>query len=184
MEKKTGSRTIYENHFLTIEEDDVLVNENISAKRIVVRHIGAAAVIATTSGGDLILIRQYRYPLGMSTLEIPAGKKDTPDENSADTVMRELYEETGYAAQETTFLRTIHPCVGYSDETLDLYLAIGCHKVTDTPPMDEDESIDVVLVDIQEAKKMLDDGSVTDGKTLIALMIYLNEQFPRRGHGT
>jgi ADP-ribose pyrophosphatase len=184
MEKKTGSRTIYENTFLSIVEDDVLVKEDKPAKRVVIRHIGAAAVIATTTEGLLILTRQYRYPLGIPTTEIPAGKKDTPEEHSADTVIRELYEETGYVCAMTTFLRTIHPCVGYSDETIDLYRAKRCRKLTDTPPMDDDESIDVVLADASAAKRLLDDGSVTDGKTLIALMTYMNEHHPRSDHGT
>ena len=87
-----------------------------------IHHSGAAMIIPLTSTGHVILERQFRYAVKKVFLEFPAGKTD-PGEESLKTAQRELQEETGYTAGRWTFLTTIHPVIGYSNEWIDIYLA-------------------------------------------------------------
>ncbi len=174
MEKKIEGKTVYQNSFLAIDEDRVILDNGHLATRIVVRHIGASAVLALTKDHQIILTQQYRYPIGKVSLEIPAGKKDDPRDDPKATVIRELYEETGYVCQTVRFMRQIHPCVGYSDEVIDLFMACDCIMETTSPPQDSDEDITLRLVTKAEAEELIKNGQITDSKTLIALLAHLN----------
>jgi len=91
----------------------------------------------------VVLVRQYRYPLGRHFYEIPAGKIDT-GETPLQTARRELKEECGYAARTWRHLTTIHPCIGYSDEHIELFLARGLTHVGDAP--DDGELLAVLAI--------------------------------------
>lgn len=159
--------------FLTLYEDDVLLENKIQSKRIVIEHPGGACVLPITKDGKVILVKQYRYPIKQVCIEIPAGKKDTIGEDSLECAKRELEEETGYQSDYYEHIFTLHPCVGYSDEKLDIFLAKNCMKTNNPKPMDFDEHIELLFVNRDEIKGMLHDGLITDGKTIIALQYYL-----------
>ncbi|MFP4178379.1 MAG: NUDIX domain-containing protein, partial [Acholeplasmataceae bacterium] len=122
-EKTIGRRKIYENDFLTVREDDVELPLGQCSKRIVIDHIGSACVLPVTDRGEVLLIEQYRYAFDETVYEIPAGKKDEKSESTLTCAKRELEEETGYQSENLTFLSEIYPCVGYSNEKIDLFLA-------------------------------------------------------------
>ena len=97
-EVRTASEDIFDGVILHVKKDTVRLPNGNSAVREVIRHIGAVCVIPVTEDGNVIMERQYRYPLDRVILEIPAGKLDAPDENRFSAIQRELREETGYTA--------------------------------------------------------------------------------------
>ena len=163
----------YECSFLKLYEDDVLLNNGKVSKRVVVEHPGGACVLPILPDGKIILTKQYRYPIKEISVEIPAGKKDDISEDSLLCATRELEEETGYASKEIEHMYTFYPCVGYSDEKLDIFVAKNCYKVISPKPMDDDENIDLLIIEKHEVKQLMDEKKITDGKTIIALQYYL-----------
>lgn len=171
-EKTIKSTKQYECFFMTLYEDDVILDTGKETKRMYVKHDGAAAVLPITKDGKIILVRQYRYPVKQIMLEIPAGKKDDPDESGLDCIKRELLEETGYESGEIHKVYDIHTCVGYSDERIEFYVAKNCIKTSELNT-DEDENIELKIISPDEVRKLLSKGAITDGKTIIALQYFL-----------
>jgi ADP-ribose pyrophosphatase len=161
------SRAVYRGRLLSVFEDEVRLPDGKNARREYVRHSGAAAMIPMLDDATVVLVRQFRYPLGRHFYEIPAGKIDH-GEDSARTARRELREECGYEAAEWRHLTTIHPCIGYSDERIELFLARGLTHVGHAP--DEEEFLEVVPVALTEALEWIRDGRITDQKTVIGLL--------------
>jgi len=133
--------------------------------------------VPVLADGRVVLERQYRYPLHQEFIELPAGKID-PDEDVLRTGQRELLEETGYTAGEWVKLGLLHPCIGYSNEVIHVYLArnlsLGDHR------RDEDETLEVFELEFEECLAMIQRGEITDGKTIVAL--YMAEKYLAR-HG-
>ncbi len=167
-----SSEMIAQGNLLTVKRDCVrLPNGNISHREYVV-HPGAVVVIPLLSNGSVVLERQFRYPLQQVFIELPAGKID-PDEDVLVTGQRELLEETGYAAQEWIKLGIQHPCIGYSNEVIHVFLAknltAGSHQ------RDEDELLEVFDLKMEDCLSMIRRGEITDSKTIAAL--FMAEQF-------
>ena len=114
------------------------------------------------------MVTQYRNALERNTLEIPAGKLDSFDEDRLEACKRELREETGYVADEWTELGDYHPAAAYTDERITLYLATGLRK--GERELDEDEFLDVVEVPLVDLVKDIALGKITDGKTQVAIL--------------
>jgi ADP-ribose pyrophosphatase len=174
-EIKIGSKKVYEHKFLSVDEDLVKLPNDETSTRVVLKHPGGAAVLPITKDGYILLIKQYRYPIQLELIEIPAGKLDI-GESSLSCATRELEEETGYISKNFEHIMKIHPCVGYSDEMIDLFMAYDCEKIFYPKAMDNDEFIEVETYSLLEVKQMLDDHLISDGKTLIALEYYLRKQ--------
>ena len=102
-------------------------NGNI-AKWDLIDHKGAAAVVAVREDGKLLMVRQYRNALDRYTLEIPAGKLDSPDEAKIDCAYRELEEETGYRCDHLEYLMSVNTTIAFCDEALDIFLARDLKK--------------------------------------------------------
>jgi len=158
---------------MDLYEDDVLLENNKETKRVFLKHPGASAIVALTKDNKLILTKQFRYPIDQVSIEIPAGKKDHNNEDFLLCAKRELEEETGYQSDNFKHVLTFNPCVGYSDEVIKIFLATNCYKVLNPKPMDEDEFIDILIVSKEEVKKLLSDGLIIDGKTIIAVQYFL-----------
>ena len=135
-----------------------------------IHHNGAAAVVAIDNDGKLLLVRQYRNALDRFTLEIPAGKLDSPGEPTLDCAIRELEEETGYKAGNVEYLLTVNTTVALCDEKIDIYLATELSEgVKHTDPMEE---INVERYDLEELKDMIYKGQICDSKTVAGIMTY------------
>ncbi|MBE6099533.1 MAG: NUDIX hydrolase [Anaerovibrio sp.] len=169
IETKLESENIFDGNLLHIKKDKVKLPNGGEAYREWVKHPGAAAVIPLTDQGEIILVRQYRYPIDEVTLEIPAGKLDIAGEDPLECAKRELSEETGYTAQEYKFLSKLATSVGFSDEVIYIYAAKGLKA--GTQHTDEDEFINVVKVPLAEAVEMVLDGRINDGKSVTAILM-------------
>ena len=167
-EKCLKSEKIYDGCVLHIRRDEVLLPDGNCAVREVNHHIGAVCVIPVDENGDVVMERQYRYPLNRVVLEIPAGKLDYRDEDRLEAAKRELREETGYTADEWIDLGIFYPAAAYSDEKITLYLARGLHK--GERELDDDEFIDVYKVPLEELVEDVMSGAVTDNKTQMAIL--------------
>jgi ADP-ribose pyrophosphatase len=168
-----SSKKVYECSFMSLFEDHVILPDQNESKRVFIKHPGGAAVLPITKDGKLILVNQFRYPIQSVSLEIPAGKKDIQGESSYSCAKRELEEETGHISDDITHLFTIHPCVGYSDEILDIFIARDCIKINNPKQMDIDEFIEVVYLTQKQAIKSLDENKITDAKTIIAIQAFI-----------
>lgn len=173
-EIKVGSKRVYEHKFLSVDEDLVKLPNNVTSTRVVLRHPGGAAVLPITKDHKILLIKQFRYPINQELIEIPAGKLD-PNESSLVCAMRELEEETSFISNHFEFLMSIHPCVGYSDEMIDLFIAYDCERINDPKSMDDDEFIEVKAYTLNEIEYLLNNQQITDGKTIIACEHYLRK---------
>ena len=100
-EKQLTTEEIFNGVILHVVRDQVGLSNGNTTVREVIRHIGAVCVIPVTENNEVVVERQYRYPLDRVILEIPAGKLDAPDEDRLSAAQRELMEETGYTADES-----------------------------------------------------------------------------------
>ncbi|MCR3907063.1 MAG: NUDIX hydrolase [Tenericutes bacterium] len=173
IEKKKSSRKIYECSFLELYEDQVVLSNDKVTQRVYIKHPGGAAVLPIRTDGKIILTKQFRYPVGHMTIEIPAGKKDDQNEDGLTCAKRELEEETGYVSTDFKHIYTLHPCLGYSDEALEIFVALNCVKKENPITSDEDEFIETLYLDKKEVSTLLASQTITDGKTIIALQYYL-----------
>lgn len=154
---------------LTLYKDTVIAN-GIEAEWDYIHHNGAAAVVAVTDDGKLMMVRQYRNAIDRTTLEIPAGKLDSPDESTLECAKRELEEETGYRAGDISYLLTVNSAVAFCNEKIDIYLAKNLTKTKQN--LDEDEVVDVEIWEIDDLKKMIFEGKLNDSKTVAAILAY------------
>ena len=167
-EKKLSSVEYYRNPFLHIHEDDVSLPDGGQSKRIVITHIGAVNIIALTEAKELLLVRQYRYPLGMETIETPAGKLE-PDEAPIITAKRELEEETGYTCESLELLGKHASAPGFTNEVLHQFLASGVTKLDIVVEGDADEFVEPMTVSKDQALRMVKTGEIIDLKTIYAI---------------
>ena len=167
-EVQTGSQEIYDGVIVHLYKDTVQLPNGNPATREVIRHIGAVAVVPVTDDGNVIVERQFRYPLHEVITEIPAGKLDSAAEDRLSAAKRELREETGYTADNWQELGDFHPTPAYCDENITLYLATGLHL--GQRELDEDEFLNVVAVPLEELVADIMAGRITDGKTQTAIL--------------
>ncbi|MDD5240087.1 MAG: NUDIX hydrolase [Sulfuricella sp.] len=165
-EKPLSSSHVYDGRLLHVREDRVELPNGKTATREYIVHPGAVVVVPLLEDGDVLMVRQFRYPLHRDFYELPAGKID-PGENELVCGQRELLEETGYAAKTWQFLTTIHPCIGYSDERILIYLAQGLSEHGHR--RDEDEFLENVRLPLGTAMEWVRDGRISDVKTMVGL---------------
>ncbi|MDO5111399.1 MAG: NUDIX hydrolase [Clostridia bacterium] len=167
MEKTLTSQEIYNGRVVHLFRDTVALPNGKEGVREVIRHPGAVCVIPVTEAGDVVMVRQFRYPFSTTLLEIPAGKMEQ-GEDPLDCAMRELSEETGAQASKWTELGVVYPSVAYLDEKIYIYLAHGLtFGKTHT---DEDEFLHVEKYPLGTVLDMVMEGDIPDGKTQIAIL--------------
>ena len=167
-EVKTGSEEIFNGVILHVQRDTVRLPNGNETVREVIRHIGAVCVIPVLENGDVIMERQYRYPLDRVILEIPAGKLDSAGENRLSAIKRELSEETGYTADEWTEIGDFHPAPAYSDEFITMYLARKLRK--GDRHLDADEFLDVCTIPLKDLVEDVMAGKISDAKTQVCIL--------------
>lgn len=166
-EKTISSERLYEGKILNLRKDKVqVVNGGVSFREIV-EHNGGVAIIAVKDDRKVVLIKQFRKPIDRVIIEVPAGKIEKGEDPFA-TAVRELKEETGYSAENIELLSKFYPSVGYSMETIYIYLCTGL--TLGETEFDEHEAIDMFECDLDELYAMAVNGQLEDAKTIIAVM--------------
>jgi len=166
------SQTIATGGMLTVKRDQVRLPNGHTSQREYVTHPGAVLVVPILPNGNIVLEKQFRYPLHQVFIELPAGKIDA-GEDTLVTGKRELEEETGCTASHWVSLGYQHPCIGYSNEVIHTYLAYGL--TAGAHFRDEDESLIVYEDSLANCLDQIQSGEITDGKTIIAL--FLTEKY-------
>jgi ADP-ribose pyrophosphatase len=149
---------------------DVWVGSRVRQFKMV-DHPGAAATLVVKDG-LVLLVEQYRPAAGRNMLELPAGTIDLTEEPLA-CAQRELQEETGYSAENWEALGHLYPTPGYTNEVLYLFLASGLTK--GEQHLDEGEDIHVRWIPLAEVEEMIDNGTINDAKTIIAIFKYIRK---------
>lgn len=158
--------TIFQGRLLRLNRDSVRLPNGVETTREVVCHPGAVAIVAI-EGEELLLVKQYRYPIGQETLEIPAGKLE-PGEAPESCAQRELREETGYQG-ELTYLGRFYTTPGFSNELIHLFSARNL--VWAPLDADDDEFLGVERILWREAIHKAQQGEFQDAKTALGILI-------------
>ncbi|MDD4356294.1 MAG: NUDIX hydrolase [Smithellaceae bacterium] len=153
----------------TVWEEDVELATGKKTRQSWIDHKPTVAVVAVNAQNELLLIRQFRVPIGQNLLEIPAGSFDHDGESPADCAQRELAEETGYRAGTLTRLFAGYLLPGYCNEFMYFFLAQDLVYAPLTP--DEDECIEVIPVSFANAAELLKSGEMNDAKTVLGIML-------------
>ena len=172
-ESQISSELVYDGSFIVIQRDQVRLPNGNESQRIVVRHPGAACILAVTDQEEVVFVRQWRYALGEALLELPAGKLEA-GEDPAVCALRELEEETPYRAERVELMRTFFTAPGFCDEKMYVYRAVGVQAGSRLQP-DQDEFVESVLLNKAQVREALQSGEISDAKTIVALQDWLAE---------
>lgn len=167
-EKRISSEKIFNGKILTLFYDKVELPNGRIATREKVSHPGAVAVVPVNDKNEVILVKQYRYPIEKVLIEIPAGKLDS-GEPALNCAERELHEEAGVVNGKLTHLITIYTSPGFSDEKMDIFIATEFEEKENKP--DHDEFLHIFKADINDCLKMIEDGNISDAKSIIGIML-------------
>ena len=161
--------TVFQGRILGLSVYEGVV-EGRQVKREIIEHPGAAAMLAFDEDGMVIMVNQYRFPRGR-VLEIPAGTLEK-GESPRECALRELQEETGYAADNMEPLLSYYPSIGYNTEKIHCFVATRLRRVSGSHP-DEDEIISVERHRAEDLVDMIMRGQIEDSKTICALLAYM-----------
>ncbi|WP_342537206.1 NUDIX hydrolase [Sporosarcina sp. FSL K6-3508] len=175
-ERTLSTEKIFTGKVISMQVDEVELPDGKIAKRELVKHPGAVAIIAITAERKLVLVEQFRKALERTMLEIPVGKIE-PGEKPELTAIRELEEETGYRANSFKYLQTFSTSPGFADEIIHLYIAEDLEKVDQPAASDEDEFIDVLEVTVEEAEELIANERIYDAKTVVGVWYVKSLQF-------
>ena len=164
-EETISTEPVFEGNMITLQVDTVALADGRTATREIVRHPGAAAVMALLDG-KLLVVEQYRKPLDKMQIEIPAGKLD-PGEDPKTAAARELEEETGYRATDLQLLHAFYTSPGFADEKLYVYFTAQVEPGRQN--LDEDEDLSVSAITLEEAEAYIAEGRISDAKTIMAV---------------
>jgi ADP-ribose pyrophosphatase len=171
IEEKLDSEELFKGAFLNAFRDRVRLPSGVTAAREYVVHPGAVMVIPLLENAcgqiELVLERQFRYPVGRVMIEFPAGKLDA-GEDCFECAVRELREETGYRARQWSHAGVLHPVIAYSTEFIDIWFARDL--LPGPRKLDEGEFLEVFTASPEAFFGWCRDGQITDGKTLTAAL--------------
>ena len=176
-EARVKGQEILKGGFLHAFRDEVRLPDGTLTQREYIVHPGAVMIVPLLQGeggaAQLVLERQYRYPVQQVVIEFPAGKLD-PGEDTLACAQRELREETGYTAREWARAGVLHPVVSYSTEFIEVWFARGL--TLGERRLDEGEFLDVFTASPEQLYAWCRDSKVTDAKTLIGALWLQNVQ--------
>lgn len=158
--------------YIKFRQDEVILSNGNKTVRDVVVHPGAVAIAAINENNEVIMVKQYRYPIGQICYELPAGKLE-PGEDPLQTAKRELEEETGFQAKEWEKLTAFYTAPGFTNEVIHLFLARGLKESQAHP--DPDEIIEYESIHINSLRRKVDTGEVKDAKSMIGLFWILEK---------
>src|SRR4029453_2695590 len=149
-----NSETLYRGKIFPLRGDDVRMPHGNVAKREVIEHYGAVAVLALDDDKNVVMVYQYRHPVGRRLWELPAGLLDLSGETPHITAARELKEEAGLEAAEWRVLVDLVSAPGFSDESLGVYLATGITDVGRPDAHDEEADLQVKWFSLEQASAL------------------------------
>ena len=176
-EDTLSSELVYTGDYLRVHRDTVRLPNGATSYREYLQHPGAVMIMPVFDNGDVLVERQYRYPMRQVFIEFPAGKKDAGEEPLT-TAQRELLEETGYTAERFTHITDIHNALAYCDEVIHFYVAEGLHD-SGQQHLDDNEFVQVLRVPLAELMGWIRQGWVPDVKTQLGafwLQDYLSKK--------
>ncbi len=167
----TGTKVIYDGAIVKLRVDDIMDNDGNNAKREVIEHSEAVAVLAFDDERNIFLVKQWRHPIQKDLLEIPAGCVE-PGENPDDTVVRELQEEIGYKPLVIKKLGGYYSAPGFSNEYLHIYVA--SNLVESHLHAEDTDEIEIIKVPYSDFANMIRRREIEDSKAYIALAMCQN----------
>lgn len=167
--EKIDSKEVYKGIIIRVEKDKVRLENGVETYRESVRHRNAVAVVALDEENHLLMVEQYRYPIGRKLMELPAGLIDEGEE-PLEAAKRELEEETGYGAEAWRLLTEFYPSGGVHDEKIYIYLATKIKEIS-KPHLDGDEVLTSHKIPFKELLKKIELGDIQDGKTMIGVLL-------------
>jgi 8-oxo-dGTP pyrophosphatase MutT (NUDIX family) len=168
-----ASEEIYQGRIITLRKDVVAMPGGGESVREVVHHPGAVGIVAIDDQDRVVMLRQYRHPIGEHLWELPAGLRDVDGEPPVETARRELAEEVQLAAERWSLLTTQYPTPGFCDELVLLYLAEGLSEAALPDGFTaEHEELDMTVerVPLAEAVQWVFDGTVRNSLAVIGLL--------------
>ena len=167
-EKQLSKEYLFNGKVIRLRKDIALLPNGNTAVREVVEHNGGVCVVALTDNDEVIMVRQFRYPYSEVVLEIPAGKRDSVNEDPLECGKRELKEETGAEAEVFIPLGELYPTPGYCGEIIWMYAARISSFGEDCP--DNDEFLTIEKIPLETAVEMILSGKIKDAKTQAAIL--------------
>ena len=167
-EKQLTKEYIFKGKIINLRRDTALLPNNTEAIREVVEHNGGVCVAALTDDNEVLFVKQFRYPYMEEILEIPAGKRDSLNEDPLLCGKRELKEETGATAKKFIPLGELYPTPGYCGEIIWMFAATDLDFGDQDP--DEDEFLEVKKIPLEKAVEMILNGEIKDAKTQTAIL--------------
>ncbi|MGA2592013.1 MAG: NUDIX hydrolase [Bryobacteraceae bacterium] len=168
--KIVSSREVYKCGLFRVTEEEATDPSGFDIKRSIVRHLGSAVMMAVDEKSRILLVRQFRLPAAKNLWELPAGRLDA-GEKPLEAARRELREETGYKARNWKRLASFWPSPGYVGEKMTIFLATGL-TAGEPQPM-EDERIECRWFTRKELDRMIREGKIEDGKTIIGFLMWM-----------
>jgi ADP-ribose pyrophosphatase len=165
------SERLYSGKIVNLVVDHVKYDSGNESIREIIEHPGGGVVLAVFENNDILLVKQYRYPIGGEVIELPAGKLDSK-EDPQQCAERELREETGYLAKQWTKLTTIMTTPGFCNERLHIYMAQGLSLSPQGQSLEEGEqTIKLLRLPLVEAVAMVERGEIVDGKSIAGIFL-------------
>ena len=165
-----SSETLYTGKIFALRADEVVMPGGNVVRREVVEHYGAVAVVAMDDDANVVLVYQYRHPLGRRLWELPAGLLDVDGEPPHLTAARELVEEVGFTARDWSVLFDADSTPGFSDESVRVYLATGLTEVGRPPASDEEADMTLRWFPLAEAVQMVFRGEIVNALAVAGIL--------------
>jgi ADP-ribose pyrophosphatase len=162
-------REVYQGKIVNLYVDTIQYPSGRKAVREVVVHPGGVTAVPVLDDGRIILVRQFRYPLGKYILELPAGKLDS-NQSPLETIKRELEEEIGYQAGNLSYECGFYSTPGVCNEVIHLFIARSLTPVSQR--LEEGEQITVEAYALEECLRKIGTGEIADGKTILGILWY------------
>ena len=172
IQKKSNKKKVYDGKNISVNIHNVSFRKK-KFKREIIEQKSASAVLAFDGKGNVLLVRQHRFPHGF-VFEIPAGTLDK-NENPRVCAIREFVEETGYKPKRLKHLINYYPIIGYNTQKIHCYVAQDVEKVSEIK-LEYDEFLTLVKMDFKKLLKMIVSGKIVDSKTICAALTYANSK--------